>query len=230
MRVAHLVREEQRPAQRCALHHVHTGLRLKWDHGLRARTIAHRLGLRRPAVAEYIRRAQAGLLWPGPVPDAEDRLERWLWPGVSASAPAPPLVPAWSTVHHALTRKGVPLCWRWQEYQAATPDGLPYSWCCHTESAWAQPLDRVMRQSHRAGETLVGDYAGPGIPVINSHSGAVHDVAIVGAVLGASNSTSAEATWSPRLPDWIGSPVRTLTVFGAGPERVVSDPRQAAVI
>ena len=46
-----------------------------------------------------------------------------------------------------------------------------------------------MRQPHRAGETLLVDDAGQGIPVVNSHSGEVHDVAMVVAVLGASNST-----------------------------------------
>ena len=87
-----------------------------------------------------------------------------------------------------------------------------------------------MRQSHRAGEKLFIDYAGQGIPVINSHSGEVHEVAIFVAVLGASNYTYAEATWSQSLPDWIGSHVRTFTAFGGVPEIVVPDTLKAAVI
>jgi transposase len=87
-----------------------------------------------------------------------------------------------------------------------------------------------MRQSHRAGEKLFVDDAGQGIPVINSHSGEVHEVAIFVAVLGASNYTYAEATWSQSLPDWIGSHVRTFTAFGGGPEIVVPDNLKAAVI
>jgi transposase len=86
-----------------------------------------------------------------------------------------------------------------------------------------------MRQPHRAGEKLFVDYAGQGIPVVNSHSGEVHDVAIFVAVLGASNYTYAEATWTQSLPDWIGSHVRTFAALGGVPEIVVPDNLKAAV-
>ena len=117
----------------------------------------------------------------------------------------------------------------WQEYKAATPDGLQYSWFCHTYRAWASKLDLVMRQTHRAGEKLFVDYAGQGIPVVNSHSGEVHEAAIFVAVLGASNYTYAEATWTQSLPDWIGSHVRTFAALGGVPEIVVPDNLKAAV-
>src|SRR5205807_4666497 len=109
------------------------------------------------------------------------------------------------------------------------PEGLQYSWFCQAYRAWASKLDLVMRQSHRAGEKLFVDYAGQGIPVVNSHSGEVHDVAIFVAVLGASNSTYAEATWTQSLPDWIGSHVRTFAALGGVPEIVVPDNLKAAV-
>src|SRR5437867_5590302 len=86
-----------------------------------------------------------------------------------------------------------------------------------------------MRQSHRAGEKLFVDYAGQGIPVVNPHSGEVHEVAIFVAVLGASNYTYAEATWTQSLPDWIGSHVRTFAALGGLPEIVVPDHLKAAV-
>ena len=38
---------------------VHEVLRLKWEQGLSDRKIAQSLGISRPAVAEYVRRAQA---------------------------------------------------------------------------------------------------------------------------------------------------------------------------
>jgi transposase len=86
-----------------------------------------------------------------------------------------------------------------------------------------------MRQPRRAGEKLFVDDAGPSIPVVNGHSGEVHDVAIFVAVLGASNSTYAEATWTQSLPDWIGSHVRTFAALGGVPESVVPDNLKAAV-
>jgi transposase len=218
------------PAQRLAMRQVHEVLRLKWDQGLSERKIAQSLGISRPAVAEYVRRAQAaGLSWPLPQTCDEGTLERLLFPSGPARAPASHVVPDWATVHHELKRKGVTLFLLWQEYKAATPDGLQYSWFCHTYRAWASKLDLVMRQSHRAGEKLFVDYAGQGIPVVNRHSGEVHEAAIFVAVLGASNYTYAEATWSQSLPDWIGSHVRTFAALGGVPEVVVPDNLKAAV-
>ena len=167
--------------------------------------------------------------WPLPATCDAETLERLLFPSVPARAPATYVVPDWATVHHELKRKGVTLFLLWQEYKAATPDGLQYSWFCQTYRAWASKLDLVMRQTHRAGEKLFVDYAGQGIPVVNRHSGEVHEAAIFVAVLGASNYTYAEATWTQSLPDWIGSHVRTFAALGGVPEIVVPDNLKAAV-
>jgi transposase len=86
-----------------------------------------------------------------------------------------------------------------------------------------------MRQTHRAGEKLFVDDAGQSIPVVNRHSGEVYEAAIFVAVLGASNYTYAEATWTQSLPDWIGSHVRTFAALGGVPEIVVPDNLKAAV-
>lgn len=86
-----------------------------------------------------------------------------------------------------------------------------------------------MRQPHRAGEKLFVDDAGPGMPVGNGHRGEVPAVASFVAVLGASNSPYAAATWPQSLPDWIGAHVRTFAALGGGPEIVVPDNLKAAV-
>jgi transposase len=177
-----------------------------------------------------VHRAQAaGLSWPLPTTYDAGALERLLFPSVPARAPATHVVPDWTTVHRELKRKGVTLFLLWQEYKAVTPDGMQYSWFCHTYRAWARQLDLVMRQTHRAGEKLFVDYAGQGIPIVNRHSGEVHEAAIFVAVLGASNYTYAEATWSQSLPDWIGAHVRTFATLGGVPEIVVPDNLKAAV-
>jgi len=117
----------------------------------------------------------------------------------------------------------------WQEYKVSSPDGLQYSQFCAAYRQWAGKLDLVMRQSHRAGETLFVDYAGQTMPVVNALTGEVREAAICIAVLGASNSTFAEATWSQSLPDWIGSHVRTFAALGGVPQVVVPDNLKAAV-
>jgi transposase len=49
------------------------------------------------------------------------------------------------------------------------------------------------------------------------------------AVLGASNYTFVEATWTQSLPDWIASHVRALDFFGGVPAQIVSDNLKAGV-
>jgi transposase len=142
---------------------------------------------------------------------------------------APYPIPDWSTVHQALQRKGVTLFLLWQEYQTVTPDGFQYSWLCQAYRAWAAKLDLVMRQTHRAGEKLFVDYAGQRGPVVNRHSGEGHEAAIFVAVLGASNYTYAEATWTQSLPDGIGSHVRPFAARGGVPDIGVPDNLKAAV-
>jgi transposase len=218
------------PRQRLSMRQIHEVLRLKWAAGLSERQIARSLGLSRPTVAAYVRRAQvAGLSWPLPAGLDAATLEQRLFPSSATPAPTTRLVPDWVTVHHELKRKGVTLFLLWQEYKATTPDGFQYSWFCQTYRAWASKLNLVMRQPHRAGEKLFVDYAGQGIPIVNAQTGEVHEAALFIAVLGASNYTYVEATWTQSLPDWIGSHVRTLAALGGVPEIVVPDNLKAAV-
>ena len=71
------------------------------------------------------------------------------------------------------------------------------------------------------GVTLVG--------IINADTGEVRDTQVFVGVLGASNYTYAEATWSQALPDWIGSHVRAFQFLGGVPELVVPDNLKSGV-
>src|SRR5256884_1556381 len=219
------------PRKRLSMRQVHEVLRLKWAGGLSDRQFDHSLGLSRPPIAAYVQRAQAaGLSWPLPEGLDEATLNRLLFHPPPTKALFTPVAPDWATVHHELKRKGVTLFLLWQEYKTATPEGFQYSWFCQAYRAWASKLNLVMRQSHRAGEKLFVDYAGQGIPVVNGRTGEVHEVALFIAVLGASNYTYVEATWTQSLPDWIGSHVRTFAALGGVPDIVVPDNLKAAVI
>ena len=69
------------PAKRLAMRQIKDVLRLKWGQGLSQRQIAHSLGISRPAVAEYLRRAdQAGLSWPLPETLDDKAVEQLLFP------------------------------------------------------------------------------------------------------------------------------------------------------
>ena len=86
-----------------------------------------------------------------------------------------------------------------------------------------------MRQTHRAGEKLFVDYAGHTVPVIDEATGEIRPAQIFVAVLGASNYTYAEATWTQALPDWIGSHQRTFEFLGGIPDIVVPDNLRSGV-
>lgn len=206
-------------------------LRLKWDKGLSHRQIARTCGIGRPTVKEYLRRAaEAGLAWPLPSGLDEVALERQLFP-LSPALPAHARdVPNWSIVHQECrSKKSVTLFLLWQEYRETHPEGYQYSWFCEHYRAWRGKLDVVMRQEHRAGEKLFVDYAGQTVPVVDRATGEIRAAQIFVAVLGASNYTYAEATWTQGLPDWIGSHRRTFAFLGGVPELVVPDNLRAGV-
>ncbi|MEZ5489317.1 MAG: IS21 family transposase [Gammaproteobacteria bacterium] len=218
------------PAKRLSMRKIREVLRLKWGNGMSNRRIAAGSGIGRPTVSEYLRRAEeAGLSWPLPDDLDDARLERLLFP------PPPDLpaqergIPDWVHIHGELKHKGVTLFLLWQEYRANHPDGYQYSWFCEHYRAWQGKLDMVMRQDHRAGEKLFVDYAGQTVPIIDRATGEIREAQIFVAVLGASNYTYAEATWSQSLPDWIGSHVRCLHFLGGVPELVVPDNLRSGV-
>lgn len=218
------------PAPRLSMRQVREVLRLKWACGLSDRKIAHSLRVSRPTVAEYVRRAQtAGLTWPLPDTLDDATLERQLFATAVHTPLARRPMPDWTVVHQELKRKRVTLLLLWQEYKALTPEGLQDSQFCEAYRQWVGHLDLVMRQSHRAGETLFVDYAGQTMPVVNALTGEVRDATLFIAVLGASNYTFAEATWSQSLPDGIGSHVRAFAARGGVPQIVVPDNLKAAV-
>ena len=64
---------------------------------------------------------------------------------------------------------------------------------------WASRLSVTMRQAHIGGDKLFVDYAGDTVPVIVDRlTGQVRPAQIFVAVLGASNFTYAEASWTQR--------------------------------
>ena len=106
------------PAKRLSMRKIREVLRLRWGNGLSKRQTAVSCGISRPAVDEYLRRAEeAGLTWPLAAELDDGALERLLFP------PAPNLPaqvrgqPDWSIVNHELKRKGMPLFLLWQEYR-----------------------------------------------------------------------------------------------------------------
>jgi transposase len=199
-------------------------LRLKYDCRLSDRQIAKCTAVARSTVADYLRRfAAAGLRWPLAPDLTESVLESKLFPFLSAVSADPRPTPDWNEIHTEMRKKGVTLYLLWQEYKANCPDGFQYTWFSQQYRQWQQRCDLVMRQHHRAGEKLFVDYAGQAIPVVDRRTGEIRKAQIFVAVMGASNYTYAEATWTQSLPDWIGAHIRAFEFMGGVPEVLVPD-------
>jgi transposase len=216
--------------ERLSMRKIREYLRLRFEGGLSHRQIAASLQVSRSSVGEYERRfAASGLSWPLPEALSDRDLERRLFPPPPAVPADTRVVPDWAAVHQELRRPGVTLMLLWEEYRAAHPEGFGYSWFCKRYEAWSGSLDVVMRQTHRAGEKLFVDYAGHTVEVVDRASGEIRTAQIFVAVLGASNYTYAEATWSQGLGDWIGSHVRAFAYFDGVPAILVPDNLRSGV-
>ncbi|MGB7552169.1 MAG: IS21 family transposase [Chromatiaceae bacterium] len=216
--------------ERLSMRKIREYLRLRFEAGLSHRQIAASLQVSRSSVGEYERRfAASGLSWPLPEALSDTELERRLFPPPPAVPAATRVVPDWTVVHQELRRPGVTLMLLWEEYRAVHPEGFGYSWFCKRYEDWSGALDVVMRQTHRAGEKLFVDYAGQTVAVVDPASGELRTAQIFVAVLGASNYTYAEATWSQGLADWIGSQVRAFAYFEGVPAMLVPDNLRSGV-
>lgn len=219
------------PALRLEMHLVKEVLRLTAD-GLSQRRIAQALRIGTGTVSNYQQAARrAHLSWPLPTELDDTALARRLWPDRT-----PPLnsyarpLPDWGEVHQELKRKGVTRQLLWEEYCQQHPtDHYQFTQFCEYYNEWLKRQKLSLRQIHLAGEKLFVDYCGPTVPVVDVVQRTVRQAQVFVAVLGASNYTYAEATWSQSLPDWIGSHVRTFTFLGGVPHLVVIDNLKSGV-
>ncbi len=220
------------PAGRVSMRHVREVLRLGFT-GISRHEIARRTGLAPSTVRETLKRFGAtGLVWPLPDAVTDRVLEATLYKNAGTKQGHRRQVePDWAVVHRELKRKHVTLSILWDEYIEQHPDGYRYSRFCDLYRTWEGKLSVTMRQAHAGGEKLFVDYAGDGAPVIIDRlTGEIRGAWIFVAVLGASNFTYAEATWTQGLADWIGAHTRALEAIGGAPRLIVPDNTKTAVI
>ncbi len=171
-------------------------LRLHHEAKLAYSQIGLACGLSKGAVSKYLSLAKAqGIGWPLPEGMDEAQLERRLYAEKKRSSRL--VEPDFPAIHQELKRKGVTLQLLWSEYTAAHGEqAYQYSQFCFHYQRWRKRQKRSMRQIHRAGEKLFIDYCGPTVPIVDRSTGELRQAQVFVAVLGASNYTYAEATWT----------------------------------
>jgi transposase len=210
---------------------IHRLMGLHFGAGLGARAIGRELGISHSTVREYLARiAAANITWPLSPDITEMALEQQLFAnsGVQAGARRH-IEPDWTAVARELKRPGVTLQILWEEYSGAQPDAYSYSRYCQLYREFERRLTPSMRQNHVVGDKAFVDYSGKKVPIFDPHSGEVRDAEIFVGVLGASNLTYAEASWTQALPDWIGAHVRMFKFWGAVPRLLVPDNLKSGV-
>jgi transposase len=218
------------PQERLSMRKISEILRLKHVHKLSNRKISKACNVSKTTVARYLAKAaEARISWPLPPELDESRLQALLFPSTEITNDRSTLVPDWNTVHKELQKKHVTKFLLWEEYKQSKPDGFEYSWFCREYNTWRGKLDLVMRHTHRAGEKLFIDYAGHTMSITHPGTGEIKEAQIFIAVLGASNYTYAEATWTQSLQDWINSHIRTFKYIQGVPLIVVPDNLKSGV-
>jgi transposase len=153
----------------------------------------------------------------------DEELERRLYLRPRDSADDPQPVPDGAWIDLKLRRPEVTLALVHLEYLERHPNGYQYTQFCEHYRRWRLRQRLSMRQVYRAGEKLLVDYAGKKPHIVDPATGECIEVEPFVGALGASNYVYAEATFTQRIPDWVGSHVRMLRELGRVPVLVVPD-------
>ncbi len=219
------------PTKRISMRQLREVLRLRLKADLSIRQIRDTLRLSVGAIQKVTHTAaELGLAWEAVEQLDDQTLAHHFYPASDTRASKQLQLPDWVEVHQELKRKGVTKHLLWEEYTQAYPNRCySYPQYCFLYKDWLKKQKRSMRQIHKAGEKLFVDYAGQTMPIVCGTTGEVQFAQIFVAVMGASNYVFCEATWSQRLPDWLGSHARAFEFLGGVPTMVVPDNLKSGV-
>jgi transposase len=217
------------PANGVTIRKMKEILRLYYDANLSMHQIAKSLSISSGVVHKYIKRSkELNISWPLPENITNDSKLKELFQPPPSKLNITTVID-YQAVHTECKRKGVTLQLLWEEYHEARIITLGYSQFCRRYRAWLKTQPSSMKQTHKAGDKTFIDYSGMTFDIIDPATGEIRSTEIFIGVLGASNYTYAEATWSQQLPDWIASHVRMFEYFGGASALLVPDNLKSAV-
>ncbi|MBI4929874.1 MAG: IS21 family transposase [Bacteroidetes bacterium] len=132
-------------------------------------------------------------------------------------------------IDKTLRRKGFTREKLWKEYLEKHPDGYRYTMFCMSYSAWRKKVNPVMHMVHKAGDKMYIDFTGAKLQIVDPHTGEIQDVEVFVAILGSSQLTYVEATYSQKKEDFISACENALHYFGGVPQAIVPDNLKSAV-
>lgn len=122
-----------------------------------------------------------------------------------------------------LKEKGMTLQILWEEYRNEDPEPYSYSQFCDIFSRFKKEESITMHIEYKYGDKLLCDFTGAKLPVYDRETGAVREVEVFAAILGASQLTYVEAVESQKIPDVIKVTENAFQYLGGVPNAVVFD-------
>lgn len=132
-------------------------------------------------------------------------------------------------IEKELRRVGVNRWLLWEEYKREHPGGYSYTQFCYHYQQWRKTGEVTMHFEHKAGDKLFVDYAGKRLSIVDWATGEIIKVEVFVAVLGASQLTYVEATYSQKKEDFITSLARAFIYYGGVTSAIVPDNLKSAV-
>ena len=133
------------------------------------------------------------------------------------------------TMEKELKRKGVTRKILWENYTKNNPDGYTYGRFLQLFSKWKSRPTPTLHKEHKAGDKMYIDFAGQKLSIIEEQTGAVKNIEVFVAILGASQLTYVEAVMSQQKEDFIPACENALQFYGGVPGAIVCDNLRAAV-
>ena len=213
-------------SKRVSIRKMKEMLRLYYDAELSMHKIARSINLSSGIIHKYITQLKAnGITWPIPEGMSDEKLLSIAQTNSKEKVESIDF----QSIHTELKRKGVTLQLLWEEYTEAGLLDISYSQLTRRYKAWRTKQPLSMRQNHKAGDKVFVDYSGQTFDIIDPDTNQVRTAQIFIGVLGASNYTYAEATWSQQLEDWIRSHIRMFDYFGGVTSLIVPDNLKSAI-
>lgn len=132
-------------------------------------------------------------------------------------------------VEKQMKRKGVTIAMLWEQYRVQHPDGYAIAQFYRHYSDFVKRGKPVMHMEHKAGDKLYIDFAGEKLTLVDKDSGELRQVEVFAAILGCSQLTYVEATYSQKREDLVKVCENALHYFGGVPAAIVPDNLRSAV-
>ncbi len=117
----------------------------------------------------------------------------------------------------------------WKEENEKHQKYYAYSYFCKLYRRWIKHSKITLRKVYKPGEHCFIDYAGTTVPIKDERTGIIRDAQLFVSVLGFSNYTFAEVTWTQKIEDFISSNINMVEYYGGVPEILVPDNLKSGV-